>query len=99
MFPQVRIDLVDPEFGLERRDVLEAVCFWPRDGGLGVDPGVFADEFEHRCREVGVPAAKATLGKALIGRSEEHTSELQSLMRISYAVICLQKNTHIQHQT
>src|SRR3546814_7013356 len=29
----------------------------------------------------------------LIGRSEEHTSELQSLMRISYAVFCLQKNT------
>src|SRR3546814_1826065 len=29
------------------------------------------------------------------GRSEEHTSELQSLMRISYAVFCLkQKNTH-----
>src|SRR3546814_5856399 len=26
-------------------------------------------------------------------RSEEHTSELQSLMRISYAVICLKKNT------
>src|SRR3546814_6559140 len=28
---------------------------------------------------------------ALIGRSEEHTSELQSLMRISYAVFCLKK--------
>src|SRR3546814_10302150 len=28
---------------------------------------------------------------ALIMRSEEHTSELQSLMRISYAVFCLQK--------
>src|SRR3546814_8423551 len=27
-------------------------------------------------------------------RSEEHTSELQSLMRISYAVLCLQKKTH-----
>src|SRR3546814_1411509 len=27
-------------------------------------------------------------------RSEEHTSELQSLMRISYAVICLQKKIH-----
>src|SRR3546814_6001782 len=26
------------------------------------------------------------------GRSEEHTSELQSLMRISYAVVCLKKN-------
>src|SRR3546814_3157773 len=31
-------------------------------------------------------------------RSEEHTSELQSLMRISYAVFCLKKkNTHPQH--
>src|SRR3546814_5318814 len=30
------------------------------------------------------------------GRSEEHTSELQSLMRISYAVFCLKKK--IQHQ-
>src|SRR3546814_2431944 len=29
----------------------------------------------------------------LIGRSEEHTSELQSLMRISYAVFCLKKKT------
>src|SRR3546814_2915455 len=27
-------------------------------------------------------------------RSEEHMSELQSLMRISYAVFCLKKNTH-----
>src|SRR3546814_2012151 len=27
-------------------------------------------------------------------RSEEHTSELQSLMRISYAVFCSKKNTH-----
>src|SRR3546814_2881035 len=32
------------------------------------------------------------------GRSEEHTSELQSLMRISYAVFCSKKqnNTHMQ---
>src|SRR3546814_8390087 len=28
------------------------------------------------------------------GRSEEHTSELQSLMRISYAVFCLKKQNH-----
>src|SRR3546814_6019854 len=28
-----------------------------------------------------------------VGRSEEHTSELQSLMRISYAVFCLKKKT------
>src|SRR3546814_6007302 len=30
--------------------------------------------------------------KVMIDRSEEHTSELQSLMRISYAVFCLKKN-------
>src|SRR3546814_5595707 len=30
---------------------------------------------------------------AAVDRSEEHTSELQSLMRISYAVFCLQKKT------
>src|SRR3546814_10030115 len=31
---------------------------------------------------------------ALYRRSEEHTSELQSLMRISYAVFCLKKKKH-----
>src|SRR3546814_4148912 len=32
-------------------------------------------------------------------RSEEHTSELQSLMRISYAVFCLKKKKKKQHKT
>src|SRR3546814_6816259 len=32
-------------------------------------------------------------------RSEEHTSELQSLMRISYAVFCLKKKTQLQPNT
>src|SRR3546814_4810198 len=40
-------------------------------------------------------------GMALVhvhnGRSEEHTSELQSLMRISYAVFCLKKKTKKKH--
>src|SRR3546814_7337633 len=31
-------------------------------------------------------------------RSEEHTSELQSLMRISYAVFCLKKKNNNQHK-
>src|SRR3546814_8563883 len=34
------------------------------------------------------------IGRLLAMRSEEHTSELQSLMRISYAVFCLKKKTH-----
>src|SRR3546814_1787977 len=33
-----------------------------------------------------------------IGRSEEHTSELQSLMRISYAVFCLKNKNKKQHR-
>src|SRR3546814_3055864 len=33
-----------------------------------------------------------------IWRSEEHTSELQSLMRISYAVFCLKKKKHKHHR-
>src|SRR3546814_6453322 len=32
-------------------------------------------------------------------RSEEHTSELQSLMRSSYAVFCLKKQSNIHHTT
>src|SRR3546814_5456274 len=36
--------------------------------------------------------------RLLLRRSEEHTSELQSLMRISYAVFCLKTKTHT-HQT
>src|SRR3546814_4185166 len=32
-------------------------------------------------------------------RSEEHTSELQSLMRISYAVFCLKKKNKLTHTT
>src|SRR3546814_2973471 len=42
------------------------------------------------------------LGRAfdrLTIRSEEHTSELQSLMRISYAVFCLTKKIHNQNTT
>src|SRR3546814_7904415 len=39
--------------------------------------------------------------KSFLGpkRSEEHTSELQSLMRISYAVFCLKKKKNTKHTT
>src|SRR3546814_7125183 len=49
----------------------------------------------------GLPATTASSGTSLTTteamptkRSEEHTSELQSLMRNSYAVFCLKKKTH-----
>src|SRR3546814_1493170 len=38
-----------------------------------------------------VSALRSGLSAAIISRSEEHTSELQSLLRISYAVFCLKK--------
>src|SRR3546814_945001 len=48
----------------------------------------------HRHRASNSPSNTATPSsgrKDASGRSEEHTSELQSLMRISYAVFCLKK--------
>src|SRR3546814_7944251 len=38
-----------------------------------------------------------TIGVERKGRSEEHTSELQSLMRISYAVFCLKQKINTKH--
>src|SRR3546814_6888326 len=42
------------------------------------------------------PAKRKGMAVAVQHRSEEHTSELQSLMRISYAVFCLKKKKHKQ---
>src|SRR3546814_2820604 len=53
--------------------------------------------WQRTCQNCGVPASCRTRGGY---RSEEHTSELQSLMRISYAVFCLKKkkiNEHIEY--
>src|SRR3546814_9791147 len=50
-----------------------------------------------RCVDRGRPSVPVErhqrVNKGVTGRSEEHTSELQSLMRISYAVFCLKKTT------
>src|SRR3546814_5930923 len=51
---------------------------------------VFPGRFDRACHAAGRGLGRdQQRGK----RSEEHTSELQSLMRISYAVICLKKKT------
>src|SRR3546814_964694 len=58
----------------------------PVDDGEG--QGVAEGRHEIGCRgEFGIEFRQV--------RSEEHTSELQSLMRISYAVFCLKKKTDI----
>src|SRR3546814_4104857 len=48
-----------------------------------------------RCRASGATQAEVSCSEER--RSEEHTSELQSLMRISYAVFCLKKKTTQRH--
>src|SRR3546814_1238143 len=45
----------------------------------------------HRAKALSLMATGMSLGGLTIPRSEEHTSELQSLMRNSYAVFCLKK--------
>src|SRR3546814_2527053 len=59
----------------------------------GAVPG-FEDQMK---RGMAVIDAAGTSATGIYERSEEHTSELQSLMRISYAVFCLKKKkkTHI----
>src|SRR3546814_1105656 len=56
-----------------------------RAGGYSKGEGGSMHMFSHARRFYG--------GHGLVGRSEEHTSELQSLMRHSYAVFCLTKQT------
>src|SRR3546814_3681186 len=52
---------------------------------------VFDDQVEHRLLARGAALARGFGQRA--ASSEEHTSELQSLMRSSYAVFCLKKQT------
>src|SRR3546814_8151296 len=69
--------------GVELRD---------RDRQVGIlDHRAFVLERDPAHRE-----AVADAVEAAARRSEEHTSELQSLMRISYAVFCLKKKTETQ---
>src|SRR3546814_4761233 len=63
--------------------------------GLVVDDVIVVLENIHRHIEDGMKPMKAAvvgigeISSAVVARAEEHTSELQSLMRISYAVFCL----------
>src|SRR3546814_9362194 len=54
---------------------------------------VHAPSSQDAARAESLDAAQAVV----VGRSEEHTSELQSLMRISYAVFCLKKKKQKAH--
>src|SRR3546814_6449508 len=55
-------------------------------------------DFIERFARVAATARATGFTGVQIHRSEEHTSELQSLMRISYAVFCLKKKTTTQYK-
>src|SRR3546814_3793468 len=60
----------------------------------------FGGRYSHNRQRADQVTNSVLLGNSDIGdlrRSEEHTPELQSLMRISYAVFCLKKKNKIQH--
>src|SRR3546814_159709 len=59
-----------------------------RDGGYGIPVLVGREGLHDKLRAMGVADAESF---EVHNRSEEHTSELQSLMRNSYAVFCLKK--------
>src|SRR3546814_945753 len=77
---------VEPAARREMRRGLEA--FIARLGARG-DAAQRADELIERRLRFGL--GRLDQHRAVDDRSEEHTSELQSLMRISYAVFCLKK--------
>src|SRR3546814_2444888 len=53
---------------------------------------MYAGQIVETCRASELHTAQHPYTRGLLGRSEEPTSELQTLMRISYAVFCLKKN-------
>src|SRR3546814_6637809 len=90
-----------------RTDTLFPYTTLFRSGGeLGVDTGadhhllgrVQAVPHDHDRRRLARTDRRVEVGgqAGLAARSEEHTSELQSLMRISYAVFCLKKKNKYQ---
>src|SRR3546814_8998270 len=62
------------------------------------ETGWRAGGFRRADRAPGARARELAGAGEVRGRSEEHTSELQSLMRISYAVFCLTKKINHKHR-
>src|SRR3546814_4720623 len=66
-------------------------------GGPGPTPWLYDDKLRMVGVKLYLDGALGSRGAWLKARSEEHTSELQSLMRISYAVFCLTKKKNTKH--
>src|SRR3546814_7499202 len=69
---------------------LQVATLWHPEAAWRVSLG-------HRRRRAGPIQHRSGAASPVPSRSEEHTSELQSLMRISYAVFCLKKKNKKYH--
>src|SRR3546814_5452340 len=89
LFRSLKPDLVIMDVKMPRRDGIDAASeiAAKRIAPVDILTAFSQRELVERARDAGAMA-----------RSEEHTSELQSLMRISYAVFCLKKKNTI-HST
>src|SRR3546814_1165367 len=95
LFPDTTLFRSSPANRLPFSDRKEARGFFERhfvpaqiraeDGGAGLVTGFYEPVVEAS------PVRTGRFVVPLLSRSEEHTSDLQSLMRISYAVFCLKK--------
>src|SRR3546814_9642858 len=81
----------DGAMGLVINRLVGAITFPDLLAQLGIGPAAVSDEIRVH---FGGPVES---GRGFV-RSEEHTSELQSLMRISYAVFCLKKNNNTKNK-
>src|SRR3546814_3750244 len=100
-----------PQTHLATNDVAAGNAFLPNLSAYApifaaYGPGTNSDarlQISFKYQIFGPPAApdrRQSWEQGIHFRSEEHTSELQSLMRISYAVFCLKKKTRInEHLT
>src|SRR3546814_2471721 len=80
--------LLEPRFGgSEQRSKYVGIVF-------GGDQAEIAGSFVTQHRREAIDLCADVADVDAVTRSEEHTSELQSLMRISYAVFCLKKKIH-----
>src|SRR3546814_10366363 len=87
-------------------DGVKGVELWRLDSATGtpvlvkdINPGAGHSQIGNitKCGDHAFFTAYDGQSFGLYRRSEEHTSELQSLMRISYAVFCLKKKKNMKH--
>src|SRR3546814_3895442 len=99
------IDLEGPECSYTGRETIRDFPRWDKFGsghriGNYLDGAYHVARAHRRHRRDGGECDRLRCPIELayaVGRSEQHTSELQSLMRISYAVFCLKKKTTVQN--